>query len=347
MKKVGFFQSVRLKLILVYILLLLLGIQVIGAYFVDKLENNLTENFTNSIEGRLNSLTYSLQNAFEAERGEGDPSLQAEVEGLINEFNESDIKKLQVIEKTGPNIIASFDRGSDDRANIGKKVTDARITKVFILGETDPRTVRQDGTNNRLYVGEKPITNEAGEIVGVLHYQARMNGIYEQMQAINGIFAKGTLLAITVTALLGILVARTITKPLTEMKKQAQIMATGDFSQKVDVKGNDEIGQLGLTFNDLNDKLKLAQATTEGERRKLSSVLSNMSDGVIATDRIGAIILMNAPASKLIGQTFEEVQGQSLIDVLDLGDQMEDISEVEEAGSMIIDLSSEDKHLIN
>ncbi|ASF41363.1 cell wall metabolism sensor histidine kinase WalK [Halobacillus halophilus] len=344
MKKVGFFQSVRLKLILVYILLLLLGIQVIGAYFVERLENNLTDNFTNSIEGRLNSLTYSLQNAFEAERGEGDPSLQAEVEGLINEFNESDIKKLQVIEKTGPNIIASFDSGSDDRANIGKKVTDARISKVFILGETDPRTVRQDGTN--LYVGEKPITTEAGEIKGVLHYQARMDGIYEQMQAINSIFAKGTLLAITVTALLGILVARTITKPLTEMKKQAQIMATGDFSQKVDVKGNDEIGQLGLTFNDLNDKLKLAQATTEGERRKLSSVLSNMSDGVIATDRIGAIILMNAPASKLIGQTFEEVQGQSLIDVFDLGDQMDDISEVEEAGSMIIDLSSEDKHLL-
>ncbi|MGP4069073.1 cell wall metabolism sensor histidine kinase WalK [Halobacillus sp. B29] len=346
MKKVGFFQSVRLKLILVYILLLLLGIQVIGAYFVERLENNLTENFTNSIEGRLNSLTYSLQNAFEAERGEGDPSLQADVEGLINEFNGSDIKKLQVIEKSGPNIIASFESGSDGQGNVGKKVTDSRITKVFILGDTDPRTVQEEGTNNRLYVGEKPITNEAGEIVGVLHYQARMNSIYEQLESINSIFAKGTLLAITVTALLGILVARTITKPLTEMKKQAQIMATGDFSQKVDVKGNDEIGQLGLTFNDLNDKLKLAQATTEGERRKLSSVLSNMSDGVIATDRVGAIILMNAPASRLIGQTFEEVQGQSLIDVLDLSDQMEDISEVEEAGSMIIDLSSEDKHLL-
>ena len=66
-------------------------------------------------------------------------------------------------------------------------------------------------------------------------------------------------------------------------------MSTGDFSQKVTVNGNDEIGQLGLTFNDLNDKLKLSQATTEGERRKLSSVLSNMSDGVIATDRLGAI----------------------------------------------------------
>ncbi|RDY71358.1 cell wall metabolism sensor histidine kinase WalK, partial [Halobacillus trueperi] len=179
-----------------------------------------------------------------------------------------------------------------------------------------------------------------------LYYEVYMNDIYEQLGEIISIFAKGTVLAITVTALLGILVARTITKPLTEMKRQAQVMATGDFSQKVDVKGNDEIGQLGHTFNDLNDKLKLATATTEGERRKLSSVLSNMSDGVIATDRLGAITLMNAPASRLIGQTFEEVQGQSLVDVLDLNDQVENISEVEEAGSMIIDLSSEDNHLL-
>lgn len=345
MKKVGFFQSVRLKFIIVYILLLLLGIQVIGAYFVEKLEQQLTDNFTTSMNGRLDSLAFSLQNAFEAERGEGDPSLSSEIDGLLNEVAKApDIRKLQVIDD-GPTLIAHAGVGSEDRSNIGKKVTDTKITKVFILGDTEPE-VNTDPEKNRLWVGSKPITNEAGEVVGVLHYQARMKGIYDQLQSINGIFARGTLLAITVTALLGILVARTITRPLTEMKKQAQIMATGDFSQKVDIKGNDEIGQLGITFNDLNDKLKLAQATTEGERRKLSSVLSNMSDGVIATDRLGAIILMNEPASKLLGQPFEEVQGQSLIDIFDLNDQIEDISEVEETGSLIIDLSTEEKHLL-
>ncbi|MCA0972288.1 cell wall metabolism sensor histidine kinase WalK [Halobacillus litoralis] len=341
MKKVGFFQSVRLKLIVVYILLLLLGIQVIGAYFVDKLEEQLTEQFTSSVNDRLNSLTFSLQNAFEAEREEGDLSLQAEVEQLIYEFTEAngrsqDINSLLVMNESAT-VISSY---GDTNAQVGEIVSDSRITKVFFLGSTDPTT------SSQVLSGTKAIINDGEEIVGALYYTAQMDGVYEQIQDINGIFTKGTLLAITVTALLGILVARTITKPLTEMKKQAQVMATGDFSQKVDVKGNDEIGQLGVTFNDLNDKLKLAQATTEGERRKLSSVLSNMSDGVIATDRVGAITLMNAPASKLIGQTFEQVQGQSLLDVLDMNDQIEEIEEVEEAGSMIIDLSSEDKHLL-
>ncbi|SFK10395.1 two-component system, OmpR family, sensor histidine kinase VicK [Halobacillus dabanensis] len=347
MKKVGFFQSVRLKLIVVYILLLLLGIQVIGAYFVDRLETQLKDNFKVSIDGQLSSLTYSLQNAFNTEREEGAAPLSTDLQGLISEFgNNREIRKMMVVDDK-PNVLAAISTG-DDQSLVGKKVTDQKITRVFLFEDpTEPVEMQDSESNSRLYVGTTPITNEAGdEIVGALYYEFYMGSIYEQLEEINSIFAKGTVLAITVTALLGILVARTITKPLTEMKKQAQIMATGDFSQKVDVQGNDELGQLAHTFNDLNDKLKLSQATTEGERRKLSSVLSNMSDGVIATDRLGAITLMNAPASKLIGQTFEEVQGQSLVDVLDLSDQLEDISEVEEAGSMIIDLSSEEAHLL-
>ena len=341
MKKVGFFQSVRLKLIVVYILLLLLGIQVIGAYFVGELEQQLESQFKSSVDDRINSLTFSLQNAFEMERDEDDPTLQADVERLITDFTErnarsDDISSLIVMDDS-PTVIAA---AGTTNVDVGEKVSDQRITKVFFLGSTDP------STNSQEYSGAKAIISDEEETVGALYFTAPMDSVYQQLQSINGIFTKGTLLSITVTALLGILVARTITKPLTEMKKQAQVMATGDFSQKVDVKGNDEIGQLGITFNDLNDKLKLAQATTEGERRKLSSVLSNMSDGVIATDRIGAITLMNAPASKLIRQTFEDVQGQSLLDVLDLNDQIEDISEVEEAGSMIIDLSSDDQHLL-
>ncbi len=60
--------------------------------------------------------------------------------------------------------------------------------------------------------------------------------------------------------------------------------------------GHDEIGQLATTFNHLTRELEDAQAMTEGERRKLSSVIAYMTDGVIATNRNGAIILLNSPA---------------------------------------------------
>ena len=52
MKKVSFFQSIRWKIIAIMILLLLLAIQVIGAYFAQRLETDLKQSFEDSIEDR-------------------------------------------------------------------------------------------------------------------------------------------------------------------------------------------------------------------------------------------------------------------------------------------------------
>src|SRR5699024_888336 len=120
--------------------------------------------------------------------------------------------------------------------------------------------------------------------------------VYGQLQNINEIFLKGSIIALVISGLIGILVARAITKPIIEMRRQAQTMARGDFSQKVKVYGKDEISQLADTFNHLNDRLKHLMATIEKEQKKLSSVLENMTEGVIATDREGKITLINEAA---------------------------------------------------
>src|SRR5699024_6869147 len=94
-------------------------------------------------------------------------------------------------------------------------------------------------------------------IIGVIYYEASLEGVYDQIQNINEIFFKGSVLAIVVSAILGILVARTITKPIKEMRRQAQKMAKGDYSKKVNFYISDVIGQLAVTFNDMNYRLRL------------------------------------------------------------------------------------------
>src|SRR5699024_3317166 len=166
--------------------------------------------------------------------------------------------------------------------------------------------------------------------------------VYDQLNEINKIFLKGSILAIVVSALLGILVARTITKPITEMRRQARTIAKGDFTQKVNVYGDDEIGNLAETFNDMNDQLRHSYATIEEERYKLSTVLSNMSDGVIATDASGLITLINGAAGKLIGRNPTDLQGCFLLDVLQLENADVDLKELSNGGTMVIDFSEED-----
>ncbi|WP_188455433.1 cell wall metabolism sensor histidine kinase WalK [Virgibacillus oceani] len=340
MKKVGFFRSIQLKFIIIYILLLLVAVQVIGSYFAQKLEETLRTNFEESVDNNVKLTSTYLEQAFTKERSEDadEPNLQQDVQEIVSEVDKEKMS-MQVVNNLG-RVLATNDYSN--MSNINKKTTKSIIQ--FALNHGEPRTKRlwDDRNKVRLLVKAVPIYNEKEIVEGAIYIETSIEGVYSQVETINQIFLKGSILAITVSAFLGILVARTITKPILEMRNQAQTMAKGDFTQKVNVYGADEIGNLAETFNDLNERLKHSYATIEEERRKLSSVLSNMSDGVIATDRTGAITLMNEAAGKLIGKSPEDIQGEFLPEVLQLGEKDVDITELHDSGSMIIDLSEDD-----
>src|SRR5699024_7649941 len=134
-----------------------------------------------------------------------------------------------------------------------------------------------------------------------------------------------------VSILLGILVARAITKPIVEMRRQAQTMARGDFSQKVKVYGKDEISQLAVTFNHLNDRLKHSIATTEQEQRKLSSVLEHMSEGINATEEKREITLIKEAARQFFRQNPNRLNRKDLVNLLTIDDQVQNFSELQES----------------
>ncbi|MBO1913786.1 HAMP domain-containing protein, partial [Microvirga sp. 3-52] len=120
----------------------------------------------------------------------------------------------------------------------------------------------------------------------------------------------------TITVILGIFIAQTITRPVSDMRRQAQEMAKGNFLRKVRVYGNDEMGQLAVAFNHLTNRLQESQASTEGERKKLESVLENMTDGVISTDRKGRVVLINDAALQMLKVTADNVLNRPITSVL-------------------------------
>ena len=127
---------------------------------------------------------------------------------------------------------------------------------------------------------------------------------------------------------------------ISDMRKPALAMSKGNFSRKVNVYGYDEIGQLAITFNNLTKQLQEAQATTEGERRKLSSVLSYMTDGVIATDRKGRVILINDSAAGMLNVSRETVLSQEITDLLGVGEVYSFDDLLSQQDSVILDFST-------
>ncbi|WP_232313349.1 HAMP domain-containing protein, partial [Paenibacillus sp. P22] len=93
-------------------------------------------------------------------------------------------------------------------------------------------------------------------------------------------------------------------------------MAEGRFDQQVPVLADDEIGRLSEAFNEMTHRLREALSVNEEENEKLQSVLSNMSDGVIAADEYGTVMVSNQRAIELLG--VDTCEGCSLSELLEL-----------------------------
>ncbi|MFS0774536.1 cell wall metabolism sensor histidine kinase WalK [Neobacillus sp. 3P2-tot-E-2] len=335
MNKVSFFRSIHVKFVIIYVLLILVAMQIIGVYFVRQLEETLRTNFQNSLKERVNLLAYNVVEEMEKKRTHEDPTLEDEIRKILRDFESADIFEVRVIEGESRKIIGTSD---PNQVVVGQRDTNLRITQSINLGE-DLSSILIGNGGHRIWVLSTPIKS-GNAVIGAIYLEAKIENVFTQMKTINRIFATGTGIALAITAILGILLAQTITRPIVDMRKQALAMAKGNFSRKVKVYGQDEIGTLAVTFNNLTKKLQEAQAMTEGERRKLSSVLSYMTDGVIATDRKGRVILINDPAAEMLNVSRETVLSQPIVSLLGLTDTntFEDL--LEEKESLILDYST-------
>lgn len=342
MHKMRFFQSVQFKLVIMYLLLIIVAMQVIGAYFVRELEGQLEKNFQDSITNSITLLDYNAREEI-IKNSDNSVKLQNDIRELLVDYSRasSNLIEVRIVDDKGKILGTS---NLNNQGIVGQKSNDPLVKRTLSLGTTSEDKIYKDESNknNRVWVNVSSIKNK-GQVIGAIYLVADIESVYKQVDDITNIFITGTLIAMIITAVLGILLSRTITKPIVEMKRQAYAMARGNYSRKVKLYGVDEIGELADSFNTLTKRVQEAQAMTEGERRKLSSVLAYMTDGVIATDRRGKVILINTPAEKMLRVKHESANGRSIIDVLDIGDtyQFEDLMEVD--GSLTMDRSTLDK----
>ena len=333
MQKVSFFKSINVKLVLIYILLILIALQIIGLYFANALENSLKKNFQESIHQRVDLVQYSIREEMLKQRDETMPTLEMSLKPILDEFSTEDIIEIRVIDNRN-RIVATSE--SDHQSLVGQR-SNSDIVRRAISAETLFDTISLDNeTRKRVWVVSMPIRDTVGpngEVIGAIYIESNIEQVFEQMNDINSIFAVGTAMSLVITIIIGILIARTITRPITEIRNQAQALARGNFSRKVRVYGTDEIGQLATAFNHLTNRLQEAQSITEAERRKLASVLSNMTDGVIATDRKGKVILINEPALSLLHVSRETTVNRPIVSVLGLDQEysFEDLIHMKEA----------------
>ena len=108
---------------------------------------------------------------------------------------------------------------------------------------------------------------------------------------------------------------------LKQINQKVKDLIAGDYSQVLDMQGSSEITNITNNLNDLSEVIRLTQENLEQESKRLHSILSYMTDGVLATNRRGKITMINDMAKKQLGVQKEDVLNKSILELLKIEDE--------------------------
>lgn len=156
------------------------------------------------------------------------------------------------------------------------------------------------------------------------------------------------LFAFLLTAAASYVASGLISKPLEEMSSVATQIARGDFSKRITVSTNDEIGDLAKAFTHMTEQIKLRIDEITKSRSRFEAVLLSMFDGVMVVDSKGAVILMNPTlmdSLSVLGDPSGKKPMEVLrnIDVQDMTDKV--LSKNKEAESREITVFAPEEHI--
>jgi PAS domain S-box-containing protein len=150
-------------------------------------------------------------------------------------------------------------------------------------------------------IGYSPISGKNKEVIAVLGVEASA----EFMDGLNQFARILFVFGLVCLALMGGLLyafGRRFIAPIEELAWASQKVSDGDFSQRVPVTSNNEIGSLAFAFNEMTKRL---QSHNE-------YILESMSNGLLVVDLKGIVITFNKAASSILGFSQSQVVGQPL-----------------------------------
>ena len=313
-----FFRSIQFKIPVLFIFMLMISLQLIVANFLRQLETQMISNFQEQIQLQVGFLKNSVQPILA--RDDKDEVKIAEISKILQDYPTGSIVEARIMDTQGY-ILGTTNQSQ--QSVVGTRTTEADAQQVLLTNDVYAYNYTEHENRYWKIVSPiSPISGNSGNPLGIISVTTNIESRYTQVKDIGVIFVSSSLIAIVLVIIITFLISQGITKPIAEMKKQTEKIAEGNYTGEVKIYSDDELGQLGQAINDLSFKIKEAQESTESERQRLDSVLRHMSDGVIATDRRGRIVIMNTAALDILNLKSEKVIGIPLLEILPLEERV-------------------------
>ena len=145
-----------------------------------------------------------------------------------------------------------------------------------------------------------PVGGAEGETAYIIYTRLDASDMQTSLNETTKTIIMAVAIALVLAAMMGYVFAQTLTGPILALTKGAKSLAEGDMSQSLKVRSTDEIGQLTSSFNYMAEELAKNMSEISREKNRLEILLHNMSDGVISFDKDGNLMLANAAAATML-----------------------------------------------
>ena len=283
-------RSLRMKLVMILVILILALMTVIGAFLINGVGNFYISEFYVQMEQTF-SQDFISQLQRLAQQSQDTPREMKELlmaqSGLGIDISG---RNVYILSPTGDVLTASDQETSVDiTANI----------LTAMNGE-----IGQDSSITSGYMDlAVPIKTDSGSyIVYVRDSKATVDKLTGQVL---NIILQALALGLVICLVLSFLLAQILITPIRALTFGTRQVAAGDFSQRLEVTSRDEIGVLTRNFNYMSQVLRDTLSEVENERNKLSTLFLHMTDGVVAFSPAGLVIHSNPAASQMLSRSMD------------------------------------------
>lgn len=292
------FRSLHMKLVIILILLIVSVMAVMGTFLVNGVGSYYLNDFETQIENVMTENNYETYRSLEQAAQEEDaPARIMEILSVYEgNLGIDTYRTYAVLDGNG-----TFVTGSNEA--LASEMTRTPNIVTAIGGRVGAANTTIDSYMD--YAVPLPQSEDGSTPAYIVYFFDDKRETRDLSWSFFGIVIKAMTFGLLVAVLLSFLLSKTITTPIENIRTRAQMVAGGDFSHRLEIQSNDEIGELTATFNHMADQLHDTLEEIQGERDKLGTIFLHMTDGVTAFSADGRLIHMNPAAENLLGTAFD------------------------------------------
>lgn len=305
-------RSLYFKIILILSVFIITVMSIVGIILLASVTNYYSDSFESEMNASLSPdsrLYGDLADAVTSAAGQENRDVVRELKAILQSYATTlgidNYRNFYILDMNGEML-----EGSDSK--LGQSLVKTENMLSAMRGKNGTSNIAgSDYADYAVYLGGvedeyiiyvKDTQEEADEVTWILF----------------GIVIQALLIGLFSAFVLAFVLARAITSPIQRIIEGVRRVSNEEFSDKLQVDSEDEIGKLARSFNKMSDRLRLILDEVRGEQQKLQMILACLQDGVIAFADNGSVLHMNDAARGILNCTEDTYNYSQLSDAFQL-----------------------------